>query len=144
MTTIAWDGKTLAADRLRTVGNTPMGATKLFRVEAPFYSGGLKGGILFGACGDSWDCAAFRLWVEGGNPPTPKNLGVVAIDARGVCWYGGETLIFHEVELPYWACGSGADYALGAMAAGKPAREAVEIASGLDVHTGLGVDVLEL
>jgi hypothetical protein len=40
--------------------------------------------------------------------------------------------------------GSGADFAIGAMARGASAREAIDIAATYDTNTGLGVDVLEL
>lgn len=46
------------------------------------------------------------------------------------------------MDMPFWAAGSGADYAMGAMAAGKDAKEAVEIACRFDINCGLGVDVL--
>ncbi len=45
---------------------------------------------------------------------------------------------------PFAAIGSGSGIALGAMAAGKTAAEAVEIAARFDSGTGNGVDVLEL
>lgn len=40
------------------------------------------------------------------------------------------------------AWGSGADFALGAMAMGAGARRAVEVACELDVHCGKGIDVV--
>jgi ATP-dependent protease HslVU (ClpYQ) peptidase subunit len=41
-----------------------------------------------------------------------------------------------------WAIGSGADYAMGAMAVGADAKRAVEVTSDLYCRCGLGVDVL--
>lgn len=41
----------------------------------------------------------------------------------------------HEVDLPF-ACGSGSDYAIGAMLAGKSPREAVELAAKKNSATG--------
>lgn len=145
MTTIAWDGKSLAGDRKRTFGSTPMPCTKVFRAPAPTKC--LPGGVLFGCAGDSFDAHAFRTWIEAGEPdarPTFKNLGIIGIDAQGRCWQASDGYSFIPVSLPKWAGGSGADYALGAMACGKTAAEAVEIAITLDNSSGLGVDVLTL
>lgn len=140
MTTIAWDGKTLAGDRQRACGNTPVPTTKVFRATKrndPCM-------VAYGCAGDSNDCIAFQEWVRGGEKPAFKSLAVLAVDEAGHPWYMDEGAKWWPIGRPVWAVGSGADYAIGAMAAGKSAREAVEIATEWDVHTGLGVDVLEL
>lgn len=54
MTTIVWDGRTLAADRCRTNGNTKEPAKKLFRC----------GGYVFGAVGSMYDAPAVARWLE--------------------------------------------------------------------------------
>ena len=41
-----------------------------------------------------------------------------------------------ETENDFWAVGSGEEYALGAMAMGASAAQAVEVASQFDVYTG--------
>ena len=46
-------------------------------------------------------------------------------------------------EAPYYALGSGKEFALGAMASGSNAREAVEIASMFDKSTGGEVVVVD-
>ena len=43
-----------------------------------------------------------------------------------------------EVQNPYYAVGSGASLALGAMEAGKTPLEAVKIAGKRDIYTGMG------
>lgn len=139
MTTIAWDGKVLAGDRQRTEYGTPTKARKVYRVRS-------KDGrrFLIGCTGDSDDCVAMVRWLKGrGDKPVPKALGVISIDERGRVWLCGEKLVWYQIKgLPYWSIGSGSDYALGAMAAGKSARDALRIATRLDVSTGGGVDVV--
>jgi ATP-dependent protease HslVU (ClpYQ) peptidase subunit len=44
-----------------------------------------------------------------------------------------------EIGEQYYSIGSGAQYALGALAAGKSPKEAVEISAKCDPHTGMGV-----
>lgn len=55
VTTIAWDGKTLAADTRNTVGGFAFSALKIWR---------LSNGRLFGAAGNAEDCEAARIWLE--------------------------------------------------------------------------------
>lgn len=51
---------------------------------------------------------------------------------------------FSVVEhLEFGGIGSGSDYALGALAAGKSVQQALEIASELDVYTGGKLDVIK-
>ena len=79
----------LAGDRLRTIGNTPMPATKIFRAvhrTDPCM-------LLYGCAGDSFDCVAFRAWIEGGERPSPKNLIVLAVDENRRIWMTDEKLI---------------------------------------------------
>jgi ATP-dependent protease HslVU (ClpYQ) peptidase subunit len=138
MTVIAWDGTTLAADRQRTIGGTPMPTTKVFKLQH-------RDGdcILIGAAGDSWDCVEFVRWVRAGfdkPKPTMTSLAGIMIDETRTIWYFGEKLVRHRITLPKWAIGSGCDYALGAMEAGKDAVRAVRIASKYDVGCGMGVN----
>lgn len=66
---------------------------------------------------------------------------MIVVKSGDVYFMSGSTFA-HKMGKTKWAIGSGADYALGAMYAGKSAKEAVEIASQLDTGTGLGVDVV--
>lgn len=140
MTTIAWDGTTLAADQKRTEYGTPTVCRKIYRTQA-------KDGrrFLVGCTGDSDDCAAMVRWMQGKaeQPSTPKSLHVISIDEKRRVWTCGEKLVWYRLKgFPYWAIGSGSDYAMGAMAAGKNARDAVRIAIKHDTHSGFGVDVV--
>lgn len=139
MSTIAWDGRIgmLAADRQLTLGNSPLPVAKLFTLS--------KGGCsrLVACCGEYEDALLFVDWMAAGKPGTialQDNFSALVID-RGHCWRYGQQLQGYLIDAPFWAAGSGADYAIGAMAMGANAREAVEIASQYDVFTGCGVDV---
>jgi hypothetical protein len=137
MTTIAWDGVTLAADRKRSLWGTPMPAVKIFR--------GFRKGeeMLFGLAGDSGECVHYRRQVFGLAPTIEyRNIAIICIDGERRVWHADESMLWVPITLPWWAVGSGSDYALGAMAAGQPARRTIEIASKLDKDTGLGIDIL--
>jgi hypothetical protein len=145
MTTIAWDGKTLAGDRKRNVRNTPVPATKVFRLPEPVTVGNLPRVAMFGCAGDSSEAVAVADWLlRNAEKPMAKDIDILAVDAYGKCHFAANNLVFYPIELQHWAVGSGADYAMGAMARGASAHEAVQVASLYDNGTGLGVDVLAL
>lgn len=145
MTTIAWDGTALAGDKKRSWNNTPLPVTKVFRLEHPMTIGNVPEVVLFGCAGDSSSIINFERFARhGGDKPAMTDMNVLLVDAHAGCWTGGHELAFTLVGLPHFAVGSGADFAIGAMARGASAREAVEIATRYDNTTGLGVDVLEL
>lgn len=137
MTVIAYDGKTLAADKQSTVVGYAHTVSKIFRVP----------GGRVGFPGQASHCMALLEWFKGGRKPAeyPKSddpAGALFIADDGSVWgYGGPHP--EKYEDKFVAQGCGRDYALAAMYLGKPAREAVEIACALDVNCGNGVDVLE-
>lgn len=136
MTTIAWDGKLLAGDKQCSFGNTPLGCTKVFRAD----------GLIWGCCGDLEDTVLFGRWIYEGCPKDNKpeladNFTAIVIEL-GQCWQYNPKLVPLKVESRLWACGSGADYALGAMAMGADARHAVEVAIEFDIYSGIGVDTV--
>jgi len=139
MTTLAVKNGIMAGDKLCAWGSTPAPTTKVFIHE----------GLLVGVAGDKDNAVAFTEWVLAGrssdSKPTFKTEGFSAIIVEnGIIHQFNLGCFAHPVELPFWAAGSGADYALGAMAHGASAAEAVAIASTLDINTGLGVDVISL
>lgn len=138
MTVVCWDGKTLAADRQGTYGGTPLPVRKAWRVKD---SAGRA--FLYGAAGLAADAYAYGQWLRGKRTqPVFKDLCVLMVDEKRRIWYCDDRLQWEPINSKFWACGSGVDYALGAMAAGKSAREAVLIASRLCNTCGLGVDVV--
>jgi hypothetical protein len=140
MTTIAWDGKTLAADRQLTTSGVRYATTKAHR---------LKDGSLFASCGTLENNAIVRRWLDDGGPvPTlggeDDAFDGVLIKPDGTPWMLNKKLVPIAIESPRFATGSGRDFALMAMRLGKTAREAVEAASELCIWTGMGVTELSL
>lgn len=142
MTVIAWDGKTLAADK-RAVNNGYAGGTvtKIHR-----WPGGL--------CAFSGDLdvgMALVAWLRGGADPDvyPKKQADHAANFL-VIHQDGRIERYETVPVPllfedrFTAMGSGRGYALAAMHLGHDARAAVEVACALDNGCGNGIDVLML
>lgn len=141
MTTIVWDTKTFAADRQTTFGGTPVAGNKITKTK-------YKGQEAFiGTAGEVEVCTAVEDWIKAGCkgspklPEEPQFSAMIVVKSGEVYFMSGSTFA-HSMGKTKWAIGSGADYALGAMYAGRSAKEAVEIASQLDTGTGLGVDVV--
>lgn len=142
---IAWDGTTLAADRQATQHGLKRQCEKIWRCK--------RTGELFGAVGQPDTTAAVVAWYEAGADPekfpacsrneaSSSFLYVVGRD--GICIkYETEPFAIPILE-PFWAAGSGRDYALGAMARGASARDAVGIACQFDASCGMGITTLEL
>jgi hypothetical protein len=137
MTTIAWDGATLAADRRITSGTVTYSTTKIRRTAD---------GRLIGATGDYGVCSAMLDWLEkGGSRPhcqdSDRWISALEIMPDGTCWMHNRDSRW-KVEDSFIAVGSGRDYAMATMALGHPARFAVELASRFDPGTGNGIDEL--
>lgn len=139
MTTIAWDGESLAADKLADCGYA-MTTTKIRRTSD---------GRLLGASGDAGLARKMLDWLElgGGRPEDQKGkddwVAVLEILPTGEIWRH-ERFGKFKIEDSTVAIGSGRDLAMAAMECGKTAMEAVLIASKFDTATGRGVDVLKL
>lgn len=133
MTTIAWDGKTLAVDSFGTRGNTIVSqrTKKLFVDVGPFKAVAFSGTFQ--------DCQPLLKWIkEGGdNPSLGESFNIVCISKKGKCitLHDGDSLFFVEEE-GLWTSGSGQNIALGALDAGATAIEAVKIACKRDIYTG--------
>ena len=142
MTTIAWDGTTLAADSLSCSSGQRSRVRKLRRC---------KDGRLIAAAGESGAVAAYLNWLETpewSQRPSFQDHADDCVHALEIMPDG--TVWRHERFMPfiaedrYTAIGSGAAYALGAMAAGKTAPEAVVIACELHSGSALPMDSLRL
>jgi hypothetical protein len=143
MTIIAYDGKTLAADKQCLHGNTRSSVTKIFRV----------GSELVGVSGCLPDGMELLEWFRAGATPSAfpsasrsrdggAALLVIGADGRARKYEVGPTpFYFDERQV---AAGCGDEAALVAMACGKNAREAVEMAIRFNYGCGLGIDTLEL
>lgn len=139
MTVIAWDGKSIAADKQATNIDMRATTTKLKRLES---------GIVLGWTG-GWDYAlALVEWFEGKREwpkfqeDKDKWSRLIVVENGIARMYEQETVPL-IVEDPFMAWGSGRDFAMGAMAMGATAKEAVEVANRFCTSCGLGVDVIE-
>lgn len=143
MTTVAFDGKTLAADKRATSGNNISTVTKIRRI----------GDLLVGGSGDLDFVLSMMEWIEKGRDiaafPTHQRdkddwQTVLVIEKDGTPSVYNRTPHPIRYEQPNVAIGSGRDFALAAMHLGCDAITAVKVASALDCGTGNGVDSLQL
>lgn len=139
MTTIAWDGKTLAADRRVVRGSVRVGTTgKLLR---------LSDGRLTAFSGLLCHREGFLEYAEGRRacPPSGEYTAIIVeLDGRVFRYEEGLGRIQENGPGGIAAAGSGLEFALAAMLCGRSAAEAVAVAAQLDIYTGDGVDELDL
>ena len=165
MTTIAYDGRSIAADKLESFGHgerCPLPVQKILRCSIPKHLGTVPAGapierhaqprqrVLVAFSGSMCEarmllihyCDATRVLGQpiANIPDNSGNLLVVHLDgdpyAVIVGSKGGITTVTGELM----TAGSGGEFAMGAMLAGRSAHQAVEIAALRDVYTGNGVD----
>ncbi len=138
MTTIATDGKSMAGD-----GRTHLRGTitndEAVKVER------LRDGRLFGACGSVQDSTQVRNWLNDGGdkPQVDDDFGALLLSTDGSIHWLSRKLEPEPASAPA-AMGSGMDFALGAMLAGREPAFAVNIAAKRDVYTGGTITVLHL
>ncbi len=141
MTCIAWDGKTMAADKQATASGQRRTVTKLFRIDWRIVavSGDLDKGV------------EMVEWLRIGSPAdkfphfqrTDDFVSVMVLESIDKCLRYEQTPIPFVVEDKQWAIGSGRDYAIAAMHLGRTAAEAVAVACLFDVSCGMGIDTME-
>lgn len=142
MTTIAWDGKTLAADRQSTYGNVKVESRKI-RDCGPF---------VFALAGEKDNIETIAGWIAQATPAAGraplKEGGMHGIAVRkedGAAFsLEGERATMIRVYAGKFAAGSGFEFALAAMTLGKTAVQAVVFASRFDMYSGLGVDSVRI
>lgn len=137
MTTIVADRKGMAADK-RITGTVAVFKTpKLYRVN----------GSVIGYAGNVEQALQFIEWRR--HPDTKPTFSepsfeILELTSDGrLMWWGSE-MIAVPIEDDHYAIGSGAAYALGAMAAGATVKEAIQIAAMYDANTGTEVQTLTL
>jgi len=142
MTVIAWDGKTLAADKRATNCGMAYTVTKVHRLPdglVAFSGGAGHAGELLNWFLGSRDPATYPRYKE------DDGAGAFRVSEDGKIHIYCSASPFPEiVEQPFFARGSGRDFALMAMHLGKSAQEAVELTSLFDSGCGNGVDALTL
>lgn len=126
MTTIAWDGKTLAADTLMLDG-TFRDLTQTYKIEKT------DDGDWFATCGSAYVAQKFK---DGSITQKDYKSGqVLIVREDGSASVSDYTGYFFPVTPPF-AMGSGGALALGAMLAGATPEKAVLIAMEIDTQTG--------
>jgi hypothetical protein len=142
MTTVAWDGKTLASESRATRGHeiAPWAEQKLFVREGKVYASAGEGNLTEPLM--TWHAAGGDIdKAPKGDPETGWTLLVIGHD--GAYIYTSSSPYPYKITSPY-AMGSGKQFALGALHAGKSAKEAVEIACRLDVWSGGEIQVVDI
>jgi hypothetical protein len=139
VTVIAWDGKTLAADK-RAICSYSYSVTKIARV----------GDCLVGVSGRGDKIAEFRRWLSEGRQEAsfPKRDSddtfftglVIYRDGRIERFEGSHVPIL--VEESVHCLGSGCEFARAALHLGCDAVKAVEVASLFVADCGNGIDTL--
>lgn len=138
MTVVCFDGKTLAGDKF-SMGHSINMITKVFKIN----------GMLVGFSGKSVLIEIVKEWAKRGfnkedmpeeQKDPEKFIQIICINQDR------QILVYENSHIPWinergiHGIGSGCDIALGAMAAGKSAVEAVRITCKFSVACGLGID----
>lgn len=133
MTTIVWDGTTLAADTQLTLGGSTVGGTqKIFEL-------GTKANQIFIAtAGYHAETGIFTEWIAKGAPQDDKptvheEFSAFKLTKKGLFEY--DFLLYRMEVTNKCAIGSGWQWAMAAMDYGASAEEAVKYASTRDVYT---------
>lgn len=144
MTVIAWDGKTLAADRRSVSSGTIRTVTKISRHPSLPELLAISGSLVDGLEVKNW-------YVSGASPDsfpatcrqTDNFARLIVISADGVRCYEGAPIPI-KFDDQRVAFGSGCDFAMAAMYMGRDAKQAVEVTCALSSECGDGIDTLEL
>lgn len=155
MTTIAWDGKTLAADSQATAGNI-ISSTGMKKIKTPGEDEiwRVRGDKILAVAASGDVCATLEL-VDAlkvglqSNTKMRKGLAFTAMAIRGkdkgfeiFKAAGEEEIAIYELD-EWRSFGSGSAFALSALKMGKTAKEAVEHAISLDLYSGGEVHTFE-
>lgn len=143
MSVVVYDGKSLAADRQITIGDLRVMGSKMRVI--------IEGGKVLAWTGHQDSGLAMARWYQAGARPEHwpdcqkgenwSRLIVAHYDGFHCYEHTPEKLI---LDVPFMAWGAGRDFALGALAMGATARQAVEVACRFSVMCGGGVEAYEL
>lgn len=143
MTVIAWDGKTLAADRQTTIGDMIATRSKIHKLGDDLY---------FVGSGDTDRVLIMVEWVRNGCDPEkwPSFQRNQDTWVRFVVARDGKILEYNQEPMPIpcedekMAWGSGSSYAMGALMVGASAIEAVLATNKCCNTCGNGCDSVEV
>lgn len=102
--------------------------------------------VLVGFCGnvDSFADAIQWLHQPEESPPKVKGIEMIMLNDRHEIYHATNLRNWTRLTDKFFAVGSGMQYAMAAMEAGKTPLEAVKIASKYDANTGNGFNSIEL
>lgn len=161
MTTIAYDGVSLASDSQTTQGDVrlSLNAQKIFQpLDGETWAVNGERAIAFGVAGKLHSTIAvhkalsscmsgYKGLTVDTRFPKGYSLNYLVITEDGGVYAGGQ---YEDDDVPWLAkvsapiaVGSGAEFAMGAMAAGVSAKIAIGIAAQYDVGTGGKVQVIQ-
>lgn len=138
MTTIAYKDGIIASDSCATdEGSETAGAVKI-QCEKLFRKVVDGRDVIIATAGETAPGMVFVKWYGSGKKQSKRlaeaDFTVLVID-DGVLYESGPWCVLERVISPFYAIGSGRKCALAAMACGKTALEAVEIAAMFDPYT---------
>lgn len=149
MTTIACNKEALYGDLQFTQpsnGHKFKGKSKVFKVKA--HPDVYHEDFIVGFCGTAVDIVTvisyFTMPDMFDKPPKVKDMTGLVLTASQQIFLLEDYTKWLAVDAKYFAIGSGAQYALGAMAEGAHPRDAVKIAMKHDAFTGMGIRGFEL
>jgi hypothetical protein len=141
MTTIAWDGKNVAADRQMSssTGYIYPGSREKLVSDS-------DSGRTYAHTGHAALFDPLIAWHKAGSDPKDVPVGAASDDTDILIVFEGGKCFGYRMSVPYpieffapEAWGSGDLIAIGAMEAGATAQKAVEIATRRDAMTGCGI-----
>lgn len=143
MTVIAWDGKTLAADRRAGVSGTIRTTTKIMRHPRKRELLGIAGSLVDGLEVRHWYLTSADPEKFPATCRQADNFArLIVVSSEGVFCFEGSPIPI-KFEGRHAAFGSGSDFAMAAMHMGRTAEQAVEVACALSYECGDGIDLLE-
>jgi ATP-dependent protease HslVU (ClpYQ) peptidase subunit len=145
MTVIAWDGKTLAADKQCTLAGHAGKATKIFKTPeglVAFVGGAFHSGELLKWFMDSRPKGLYPKFTDDDEDGSAH--AVFISREKIIHVYGHYSESPQIEESKFYAKGCGRDYALAAMHLGFDAITAVQVACDLDIYCGMGIDSFRL
>lgn len=144
MTTITWDGHTLATDRAMESRGVLSETTKI--VECPTPQNGWPPGAFAGA-GNVAYLTQYAMWINGiaQMPTCPEaeadNQCGLYVTSTGYCWLAMKRGVLVESRAGMEADGSGFEFALACMVCGKTARQAIELTAEYTQDAAMGVQI---
>lgn len=143
MTTIAANKNSIACDLQFThsSGLKFKGKSKILKLSTEMSEslfGADKAFIGFCGSGDTWGNVVHWLIVPEGKPPRCRDIEFLALDSNKNIYHGTNLSNWMIIAEPFFSIGSGMQYAIGALTAGKTPKEAIKVASKHDPMTGMG------